>query len=114
MQFRKKRVMEGSTFDGHRAELSQQLTATTTLDIQRAKSSRQHVRALNTQFARSNFLISVFIFYFLFFIFYFYFYFYFYFFFSQFDSGIHHVAYGYSISMVSLGGVISPFVTHNS
>jgi hypothetical protein len=66
MQFRKKRVMEGSTFDGHRAELSQQLTATTTLDIQRAKSSRQHVRALNTQFARSNFLISVFIFYFLF------------------------------------------------
>lgn len=97
--------MEGSTFDGHRAESSQQLTATTTLDMQRAKSSRQHVRALNTQFARSNFLISVLLFDL---------FIYFYFFFSHFDSVIHHVAYGYSISMVSLGGVISPFVTHNS
>ncbi|GLT54964.1 hypothetical protein SLA2020_281220 [Shorea laevis] len=49
--FRKKRVMEGFTFDVHRAESSQQLTATTTLDMQRAKSSWQQVRALNTQFA---------------------------------------------------------------
>ncbi|XP_062146409.1 uncharacterized protein LOC133854298 isoform X1 [Alnus glutinosa] len=49
--FRKKRVMEGSIFDVHRTESSQQLTSTTTLDMQQAKSSRQHVRALNTQFA---------------------------------------------------------------
>lgn len=56
MQFRNKRVMEGSSADFHRAEPSQQLTTTPPLDMQRAKSSCQHVRALNTQFARSTFL----------------------------------------------------------
>ncbi|XP_050264640.1 nuclear pore complex protein NUP98B [Quercus robur] len=49
--FRNKRVMEGSSADVHRAEPSQQLTMTPPLDMQRAKSSCQHVRALNTQFA---------------------------------------------------------------
>lgn len=49
--FRKKRVMEGSSFDVPRIESSQQLTAAPALDMQRAKSSWQHVRALNTQFA---------------------------------------------------------------
>ncbi|XP_075642225.1 uncharacterized protein LOC142613662 isoform X2 [Castanea sativa] len=49
--FRNKRVMEGSSADFHRAEPSQQLTTTPPLDMQRAKSSCQHVRALNTQFA---------------------------------------------------------------
>ncbi|KAF2313223.1 hypothetical protein GH714_009856 [Hevea brasiliensis] len=44
--------MAGSTFDAYRAEPSQQqLTATVPLDMRRAESSRQHVRALNTQFA---------------------------------------------------------------
>nr|POE61539.1 nuclear pore complex protein nup50 [Quercus suber] len=49
--FRNKRVMEGSSADVHRAEPSQQLMTTPPLDMQRAKSSCQHVRALNTQFA---------------------------------------------------------------
>ncbi|KAF2313213.1 hypothetical protein GH714_009799 [Hevea brasiliensis] len=50
--FRNERVMAGSTFDAYRAEPSQQqLTATVPLDMRRAESSRQHVRALNTQFA---------------------------------------------------------------
>ncbi|XP_040986728.1 uncharacterized protein LOC121234724 isoform X1 [Juglans microcarpa x Juglans regia] len=49
--FRNKRVMAGSAFDAHRAEPSQQLAATAPLDMQRANSSWQHVRALNTQFA---------------------------------------------------------------
>ncbi|KAJ1416080.1 Ran binding domain [Sesbania bispinosa] len=39
--------MEGSLFDVHRAEPSQQPP----LDMKRAESSQQHVRALNTQFA---------------------------------------------------------------
>ncbi|XP_057449936.1 uncharacterized protein LOC130741145 [Lotus japonicus] len=50
--FRNKRVMEGSLFDAHRAEPSQQPTVSTPpLDMKRAESSQQHVRALNTQFA---------------------------------------------------------------
>lgn len=50
--FRNKRIMEGSLFDVRRAEPSQQQSMTTEpLDMQRAESSRQHVRALNTQFA---------------------------------------------------------------
>ncbi|XP_027361642.1 uncharacterized protein LOC113869501 isoform X3 [Abrus precatorius] len=44
--------MEGSLFDFHRAEPSQQpMVATPQLDMKRAESSQQHVRALNTQFA---------------------------------------------------------------
>ncbi|KAJ4713029.1 Pleckstrin domain superfamily protein isoform 1 [Melia azedarach] len=44
--------MAGSLFDVHRAEPSQQQSmATQPLDKQQAESSRQHVRALNTQFA---------------------------------------------------------------
>lgn len=59
-QFRNKRILAGSLFDSHRAEPSQQQsTATPALDMQRAESSRQHVRALNTQFARSIYPISV-------------------------------------------------------
>ncbi|KAK7307831.1 hypothetical protein VNO77_41239 [Canavalia gladiata] len=50
--FRNKRIMEGSLFDVHRAEPSQQPSvATPPLDMKRAESSQQHVRALNTQFA---------------------------------------------------------------
>ncbi|XP_029127664.1 uncharacterized protein LOC109799801 isoform X3 [Cajanus cajan] len=46
--------MEGSFFDVHRAEPSQQpkvAAAAPPLDMKRAESSQQHVRALNTQFA---------------------------------------------------------------
>ncbi|KAJ7944859.1 Nuclear pore complex protein like [Quillaja saponaria] len=53
--FQNKRIMAGSPFDAHRAEPSQQplmeTAAISTLDMQRAESSLQHVRALNTQFA---------------------------------------------------------------
>ncbi|KAG5089883.1 hypothetical protein AAZX31_01G201600 [Glycine max] len=50
--FRNKRIMEGSLFDVHRAEPSQQpIVAAPPLDMKRAESSQQHVRALNTQFA---------------------------------------------------------------
>ncbi|CAJ2650604.1 unnamed protein product [Trifolium pratense] len=50
--FQNKRIMEGSLFDVHRAEPSQQLMGETPqLDMKRAESSQQHVRALNTQFA---------------------------------------------------------------
>ncbi|QCD91624.1 uncharacterized protein LOC114174275 isoform X2 [Vigna unguiculata] len=52
--FRNKRIMEGSLFDVHRAEPSQHPRPTVTapsLDMKRAESSQQHVRALNTQFA---------------------------------------------------------------
>lgn len=50
--FKNKRIMEGSLFDVHRAEPSQQLMVSTPqLDMKRAESSQQHVRALNTQFA---------------------------------------------------------------
>ncbi|KAB2632635.1 hypothetical protein D8674_028882 [Pyrus ussuriensis x Pyrus communis] len=50
--FRNKRIMAGSSYDSNRAEPSQeQSTDTPPLDAQRAASSRQHVRALNTQFA---------------------------------------------------------------
>ncbi|KAF2297654.1 hypothetical protein GH714_001961 [Hevea brasiliensis] len=49
---RNKRIMAGSSFDVRRAEPSQQQsTAMPPLDVHRAESSRQHVRALNTQFA---------------------------------------------------------------
>ncbi|XP_031377285.1 nucleoporin NUP152 [Punica granatum] len=47
-----KRIVAGSTFDIQRAEPSQHtLPVAPKLDAQRAESSRQHVRALNTQFA---------------------------------------------------------------
>ncbi|KAK9927340.1 hypothetical protein M0R45_024527 [Rubus argutus] len=60
--FRNKRIMTGSSFDVHRAESSQeQSMATPSLDERRAESSRLHVRALNTQFARYDalFLTSI-------------------------------------------------------
>ncbi|XP_019194427.1 PREDICTED: uncharacterized protein LOC109188264 isoform X3 [Ipomoea nil] len=47
-----KRVVGGSPFDAQQAQTSDQLSVTAPqLDMQRAGSSRQHVRALNTQFA---------------------------------------------------------------
>ncbi|CAI9093926.1 OLC1v1029535C2 [Oldenlandia corymbosa var. corymbosa] len=48
-----KRVLAGSAFDTQRAEPSQEqsVVASPPLDKQRAELSRQHVRALNTQFA---------------------------------------------------------------
>ncbi|PHT57938.1 hypothetical protein CQW23_00301 [Capsicum baccatum] len=47
-----KRIMSGSIFDPQKAEQSQpQTMKMPQLDMQRAESSRQHVRALNTQFA---------------------------------------------------------------
>ncbi|XAR70346.1 hypothetical protein NMG60_11027170 [Bertholletia excelsa] len=50
--FQNKRVMAGSSFDFHRPEPSQQhFTENPPLDTHRAELSRQHVRALNTQFA---------------------------------------------------------------
>ncbi|XP_057511824.1 uncharacterized protein LOC130793969 isoform X1 [Actinidia eriantha] len=50
--FQSKRIMAGSPFDVHRAEPSQQQSVgTPPLDMRRAELSRQHVRALNTQFA---------------------------------------------------------------
>ncbi|XVF10682.1 hypothetical protein REPUB_Repub07fG0203400 [Reevesia pubescens] len=50
--FRNKRIMAGSPFDAQRAEPSQQQsTATPPLDPYRAELSRQHVKALNIQFA---------------------------------------------------------------
>ncbi|XP_004143935.1 uncharacterized protein LOC101205107 [Cucumis sativus] len=50
--FGNKRILAGSSFDIQRAEPSQrQKTKTPTLDVRRAESSQQHVRALNTQFA---------------------------------------------------------------
>lgn len=56
MQFGNKRILAGSSFDIQRAEPSQQQkTKTPALDVRRAESSQQHVRALNTQFARSNY-----------------------------------------------------------
>ncbi|KAJ4846698.1 hypothetical protein Tsubulata_031970 [Turnera subulata] len=49
---RNKRVLGGALFDAHRAEPTQpQSNALPQLDASRAESSRQHVRALNTQFA---------------------------------------------------------------
>lgn len=63
VQFRNKRIMAGFPFDVHKAETSQQQpTSAPQLDLQRAESSRQHVRALNTQFARSLFYIYTFVF----------------------------------------------------
>ncbi|PIA49683.1 hypothetical protein AQUCO_01300444v1 [Aquilegia coerulea] len=50
MQFASKRVMAGSPFDFNRAEPSR-VAEKPALDAQRAESSQQHVRALNTQFA---------------------------------------------------------------
>lgn len=50
MQMQSKRVAMGSLFDAHKAEPSTRQPA---LDVQRAESSKQHVRALNIQFARS-------------------------------------------------------------
>ncbi|GMJ04381.1 hypothetical protein like AT4G11790 [Hibiscus trionum] len=50
--FRNKRIMAGSLFDAQRAEPSQQQSnATPPLDPQQAELSRQHVKALNAQFA---------------------------------------------------------------
>ncbi|KAF4403928.1 hypothetical protein CsatB_003899 [Cannabis sativa] len=50
--FRNKRIIVGSPFDAHKTEISkQQSMATPPLNLERAESSRQHVRALNTQFA---------------------------------------------------------------
>ncbi|XP_010325433.1 uncharacterized protein [Solanum lycopersicum] len=50
-QIQGKRIM-GSLFDSQKAEQSQpQKVKAPLLDMQRAESSRQHVRALNTQFA---------------------------------------------------------------
>ncbi|EXC17777.1 Nuclear pore complex protein [Morus notabilis] len=50
--FWNKRITVGSMFDVHRADLSQQKPmGSPTLNLQRAESSRQHVRALNIQFA---------------------------------------------------------------
>ncbi|KAK0586303.1 hypothetical protein LWI29_004660 [Acer saccharum] len=50
--FRNKRIVAGFRFGDHRAEPSQQRSLVTpTLDMQRAESSRQHVRALNAQFS---------------------------------------------------------------
>ncbi|KAK8690906.1 hypothetical protein V6N13_074432 [Hibiscus sabdariffa] len=50
--FRNKRIMAGSLFDTQRAEPSQRLpNASPPLDPHRAELSRQHVKALNTQFA---------------------------------------------------------------
>ncbi|KAI3792500.1 hypothetical protein L2E82_06382 [Cichorium intybus] len=47
-----KKIMMGSQFDFQRAESSQQKSiGTPSLDMRRAESSRQHVRALNNQFA---------------------------------------------------------------
>ncbi|XP_011029171.1 PREDICTED: uncharacterized protein LOC105128993 isoform X1 [Populus euphratica] len=52
LQLRNKRIMEGSLFDIHRPEQSQQQsTPLPPLDAKRAASSQQHVRALNNQFA---------------------------------------------------------------
>ncbi|KAI5601578.1 hypothetical protein BDE02_01G100300 [Populus trichocarpa] len=49
---RNKRIMEGSLFDIHRPEQSQQQsTPLPPLDAKRAASSQQYVRALNNQFA---------------------------------------------------------------
>lgn len=60
LQLRNKRIMEGSLFDIHRPEQSQQQsTPLPPLDAKRAASSQQYVRALNNQFARS---ISFFVF----------------------------------------------------
>ncbi|KAK4338360.1 hypothetical protein RND71_042847 [Anisodus tanguticus] len=51
-QIQGKKIMAGSIFDSQKAEQSQpQTMKTPQLDMQRAESSRQHVRALNTQFA---------------------------------------------------------------
>lgn len=56
MVLQSKRIMEGSPFGFQRAEPSQApVVATQPLDLKRAESSQQHVRALNTQFARSIF-----------------------------------------------------------
>ncbi|KAH0974736.1 hypothetical protein GBA52_016635 [Prunus armeniaca] len=50
--FRNKRIMAGSSCDANRAEPSQEQSIDTpVLNAHRAASSRQHVRALNTQFA---------------------------------------------------------------
>ncbi|CAL5356079.1 unnamed protein product [Camellia sinensis] len=51
--FQSKRIMAGSPFDDHRAEpsLQQSMETPPQLDMHRAELSRQHVRALNTQFA---------------------------------------------------------------
>ncbi|VFQ63248.1 unnamed protein product [Cuscuta campestris] len=52
LQNQSKRLLDGSLFDSQRAEPSQQLSVSSPqLDMRRAESSRQHVRALNNQFA---------------------------------------------------------------
>lgn len=49
VQMQSKRVVMGSPLDGLKAEQSNPQLP---LDMKRAESSKQHVRALNTQFAR--------------------------------------------------------------
>uniref|UniRef100_A0A2P2KU64 Uncharacterized protein n=1 Tax=Rhizophora mucronata TaxID=61149 RepID=A0A2P2KU64_RHIMU len=52
INFQNKRFIGGSTFDVPRAQpYRQQSTVVPPLDVNQAESSRQHVRALNTQFA---------------------------------------------------------------
>jgi len=55
LQLPSKRVMDGPSFDVHRAESSHQhvMAGPATLDPRRAEAASKHVRALNTQFARS-------------------------------------------------------------
>lgn len=54
-----KQIMEGSIFGFRKAEPSeQQPMVTPPLDMRRAQLSRQHVRALNAQFARSTLFYS--------------------------------------------------------
>jgi hypothetical protein len=54
MQLPSKRVMDGPSFDVHRAESSHQhvMAGPASLDPRRAEAASKHVRALNTQFAR--------------------------------------------------------------
>ena len=55
LQLPSKRVMDGPSFDIHRAESSHQhvMAGPATLDPRRAEAASKHVRALNSQFARS-------------------------------------------------------------
>lgn len=54
LQLPSKRVMDGPSFDVHRAESSHQhvMAGPASLDPRRAEAASKHVRALNTQFAR--------------------------------------------------------------
>ncbi|WVZ12125.1 hypothetical protein V8G54_016655 [Vigna mungo] len=60
MQFRNKRIMEGSLFDVHRAEPSQQPTVTAPpLDMKRAESSQQHIYTLFWTFGLAYLVVVV-------------------------------------------------------